>query len=70
MTLGKLLDNSTPLFIFYFYSNDDPRDPENAYIRGVFGKYVDKSNKKRIKYTRQMKFCINKYQLLNIKDDQ
>ena len=29
MTIGKLLDNNTPLFIFYFYSNDDPRDPEN-----------------------------------------
>ena len=29
MTRGKLLDNNTTLFIFYFYSNDDPRDPEN-----------------------------------------
>ena len=29
MTLGKLLDNNTMLFIFYFYSNDDRRDPEN-----------------------------------------
>ena len=29
MTRGKLLDNNTSLFIFYFYSNDDPRDPEN-----------------------------------------
>ena len=26
---SKLLDNNTPLFIFYFYSNDDRRDPEN-----------------------------------------
>ena len=26
MTLGKLLDNNPTLFIFYFYSNDDPRD--------------------------------------------
>ena len=29
MTRGKLLDNNATLFIFYFYSNDDPRDPEN-----------------------------------------
>ena len=29
MTLGKLVDNNPTLFIFYFYSNDDPRDPEN-----------------------------------------
>ena len=31
MTRGtfKLLDNNTTLFIFYFYSNDDLRDPEN-----------------------------------------
>ena len=29
MTLGKLLDNKTTLFIYYFYSNDDPRNPEN-----------------------------------------
>ena len=39
-------------------------------IRGLFGKYVDKFNKMRIKYTRQMEFYINKYQLLNIKYDQ
>ena len=26
---SKLLDNNTTLFIFYFYFNDDPRDPEN-----------------------------------------
>ena len=39
-------------------------------VRGVFGKYVDKFNRMRIKYTRQMKFCINEYQLLNIKYDQ
>ena len=39
-------------------------------IRGVFGKYVDKFNRMRIKYTRQMEFCINEYQLLNIKYDQ
>ena len=29
MTQGSLLDNNTTLFIFYFYSNDDLRDPEN-----------------------------------------
>ena len=29
MTRGKLLDINTTLFILYFYSNDDPRDPEN-----------------------------------------
>ena len=29
MTRDKLLDNNTTLFIFYFYSNDDPRDPVN-----------------------------------------
>ena len=29
MTRGKLLDNNPTLFIFYFYSNDDPRDLEN-----------------------------------------
>ena len=28
ITRGKLLDNNTTLFIFHFYSNDDPRDPE------------------------------------------
>ena len=39
-------------------------------IRGVFGKYVDKCNRMRIKYTRHMKFCINEYQLLNIKYSQ
>ena len=33
-------------------------------IRGVFGKYVDKCNRMRIKYTRQMKFCINDFELL------
>ena len=26
MTRGKLLDNNPTLFIFYFYSNDDPTD--------------------------------------------
>ena len=36
----------------------------------MFGKYVDKFNRMRIKYTRQMKFCINEYQLLNIRYDQ
>ena len=39
-------------------------------IRGVFGKYVDKCNRMRIKYTKQMKFCINEYELLNIKYNQ
>ena len=39
-------------------------------LRGVFGKYVDKFNKMRMKYTSQMKFCKNEYQLLNIKYDQ
>ena len=39
-------------------------------IRGVFGKYVDKFNRMRIKYTRQMKFRINEYQILNSKYDQ
>ena len=33
----------------------------------MFGKYVDKCNGMRIKYTRQMKFCINDFELLNIK---
>ena len=40
------------------------------YIRGVFGKYVDKFNRMHIKYTRNMKFGINERQLLNIKYDQ
>ena len=40
------------------------------HVRGVFGKYVDKFNKMRIKYTSQMKFCKNEYQLFNIKYDQ
>ena len=40
------------------------------YIRGVFGKYVDKCNRMRIKYTRRVKFCINEYQLLNITYNQ
>ena len=26
MTRGKLLDNNPTLFIFYFYSNDGPRE--------------------------------------------
>ena len=26
MTRGKLLDNNPTLFVFYFYSNNDPRD--------------------------------------------
>ena len=39
-------------------------------VRGVFGKYVDKFNRMRIKCIRQMKFCINEYQLLNNKYDQ
>ena len=42
----------------------------NSHIRGVFGKYVDKCNRMRIKYTRRMKFCINKYELLNITYNQ
>ena len=29
MTRSHLLDNNTTLLIFYFYSNDEPRDPEN-----------------------------------------
>ena len=29
MTRGKLLNDNTTLFIFYFYFNDDPRDLEN-----------------------------------------
>ena len=37
---------------------------------GVFGKYVDKFNRMHIKHTRQMKFCNNELQLLNIKYDQ
>ena len=36
----------------------------------MFGKYVDKFNRMLIKYTRQMKLCINEYQLLNSKYDQ
>ena len=36
----------------------------------MFAKYVDKFDRMRIKYTRQMIFCINEYQLLNIKYDQ
>ena len=36
----------------------------------MFGKYVDKCNRMRIKYTRQIKFCINVNQLLNIKCHQ
>ena len=40
------------------------------HVRGVFGKYEDKFNRMRIKYTRQMTFCINEYQLLNSKYDQ
>ena len=36
--------------------------------RGVFEKYVGKFKRKRIKYTRQKKFCVNGY-LLNIKYD-
>ena len=39
-------------------------------IRGVFGKYVDKFHRVRIKYTRQMKLGKNEYQLSNIKYDQ
>ena len=35
----------------------------------MFGKYVDKFNRMRIKYTRQIKFWKNEYQLLNIKYD-
>ena len=42
------------------------RKIQNENIRGVFGKYVDKYNRMCIKYTRQKKFCINNYQLLNI----
>ena len=40
------------------------------YIRGVFGKYVEKFNRMHIKYTRNMTFGINEYQVLNIKYDQ
>ena len=29
MTRSKLLENNTTLFIFYFYSNDEPRYPES-----------------------------------------
>ena len=42
----------------------------NVCVRGVFGKYVDKFNRIRIKYTRRIKFCINEYHLLNIKYNQ
>ena len=42
---------------------------ETKYTR-VFGKYVDKCNRMRIEYARQMKFYINEYQLLNIKYNQ
>ena len=37
------------------------------FLRGVFGKHVDKFNKMHITYTRQMKCCINENQSLNIK---
>ena len=47
--------------------NTRPTPLPEKLVRGVFGKYVDKCNRMRIKYTRRMKFCINKYQLLNIK---
>ena len=47
-----------------------PSPTGRSIIRGVFGKYVDKFNRTRIKYTTQMKFCINEYQLLNINHDQ
>ena len=36
----------------------------------MFGKYVDKSNRMRIKYTRRKKVCINESELLNIKYNQ
>ena len=39
----------------------------NLTVRGVFGKYVEKCYRMHIKYTRRMKFCINEYELLNIK---
>ena len=55
-------------FIWLDYNSHIKKLSEN--IRGVFGKYVDKCNIMRIKYTRQVKFCINKYQLLNIKYNQ
>ena len=40
------------------------------HVRGVFGKYVDKFDRMQVKYTRNMKFGINEYQLLNIKYDR
>ena len=40
---------------------------ETLFIRGVYGKYLDKCNRMNIKYIRLMKFCINEYQLSNIK---
>ena len=43
---------------------------QRFYVWGVFGKYVDNFNRMRIKHSRQMKFCINEYQLFNIKCDQ
>ena len=36
-------------------------------IWGMFGKYVDKYTRRRIKWSKRMKFCISEYQLLNIK---
>ena len=36
-------------------------------IRGMFEKYVDKFIRRPIKYTRRNEFCINEYQLLDIK---
>ena len=36
----------------------------------MFGKYVDKCNRMRIKYTRRMKFCINEFELLYIRYNQ
>ena len=40
MTRGKLLDNNTSLFIFYFYSNDDPRDPKKQATEPILGTVI------------------------------
>ena len=50
-----MLDFRCVMWSFYFLME--------KYIRGVFGKYVEKLNRMRIKYTTRMKLCSNEYQL-------
>ena len=52
MTLGKLLDNDTQLFIFYFYSNSDSTSPKGPRKQNRFSerRFSEKTSYNRLNW--------------------